>query len=653
MVKSKTVYLGIDGEGQGRREHKYVFLACSTEDGSRRWAVEDRNGIKTVDALDFILKLPRGKHKIFAYSFGYDITKILTDLDNRTLYQLFRPEGRQRSGIDAVKGPIPVQWKEYVLNYQGSKFIVSRGKKRVVIWDIFKFFQSKFVEALRDWRVGNEVLWNRMQAMKDQRSEFDKLDFEQVKNYCFEECECMAELARKLTEAHVSAGLKLRSYYGAGSTASAMLSKMGIREQLIDNRPPEMNFAIASAFFGGRFENSAIGPIEGLIYSKDISSAYPYQLVFLPCLKHGTWELAKDRNTLENSKAAIVEYGLGPCNPKNKNFDAWGPFPFRTSDGSICFPKQSGGGWIYKDEYLHAERLFPHIQFKQAWVYRCSCDCIPFRQIPGYYAERCRIGKEGPGIVIKLGCNSCYGKLAQSVGNALFNNWLWAGMITSGCRAQGLEILGLHNEWRNLLMFATDGIASLENVPSPIPKDTGTFGVISKGVLTPLGGWENKILKKGIFLARPGIYFPLNPTIDEIKEVRGRGIGKGVVLENWRRIVEAWPPTDIGDTVSVTNVTRFCGAKSSISGTYTRASGVDGAPSYGQWITRRVEMSFTPLPKRLGVRKDNRTLTLRSLPLELCSTPYDKAVQSEETLELRGVTEEVLEQPDGDLTDYE
>jgi hypothetical protein len=50
----------------------------------------------------------------------------------------------------------------------------------------------------------------------------------------------MAELARKLTEAHQAAGLKLKSYYGAGSSAAAMLSKMGILQKIV--KPPAARF---------------------------------------------------------------------------------------------------------------------------------------------------------------------------------------------------------------------------------------------------------------------------------------------------------------------------------------------------------------------------------------------------------------------------
>lgn len=659
-----TRYLGIDGEGQGRREHKYIFLACSDEQGLKRWSVENPQGLSTQECFDFLMRLPTHHTKIFAYAFSYDLTKMMTDIDNRTLYILFRPELRQRKPEEAVKGPKAVRWHNFMLNYQGSKFTIQQGRKKIVIWDIFKFFQSKFVNALRDWKVGNVELWDRMQKMKDQRADFDKLRFSEVKEYCFEECACMAELARKLTEAHVQAGLILKSYYGAGSSASAMLDIMGIREKLQKNYPPEMEHAISCAFFGGRFENSVVGPIYEKVYNYDISSAYPYQLYFLPCLVHGRWELTTDRKMLEASDvtSGLVHYELRKTNPGNVlrlQYQAWGPFPFRTKEGSICFPKQSGGGWVYRDEYLQGERLFSYVGFKEAWIYRKTCDCIPFQKIPTYYCERCRIGKEGPGIVIKLGCNSCYGKLAQSVGNALFNSWLYAGLITSGCRAQLLELLGLHQNWKNALMMATDGLCTREKLVPPKPRNTETWHAMTKGVATPLGGWEEKSIDKGMFFARPGIYFPMNPTLEEIKDVRGRGVGKGVVLENWKRIVEAWPTKHITDTVAVTNVTRFCGAKSSISQAgkpgaylYHRAEGHDSKPSYGQWISRKVEMSFNPLPKRLRVRRDGRTLVLRKLPVGVESTAYDPALQSEDKSELGHVQNEALEQPDCDLSDY-
>ncbi len=641
-------YLGIDGEGQGREDHRYVLLGVNDEHGTIPQYLESlpSGHLSTKECLDFILSLPTYRTKIFSYSFNYDLTKILTDLDNKSLYLLARPELRARPGPDAAKGPYPVKWKGYRLNLQGTKFSVSKDGKRVVIWDIFKFYGSKFVSACVDWKVGSPEAIAHMSLMKDKRSEFDKESPDKVRAYCLEECQFIAELARKLVEAHESADLKLTSFYGAGSSGAAMLNAMGVRERICPP-PIQMHDAIASAFFGGRFENSVIGAVKEEVWNYDISSAYPYQCTFLPCLVHGHWSKTLRRVDIERATVALVRYSLGAVS----GYTDWGPFPFRTADGSISFPIKSGGGWVWKDEYLQGEKLFPHVKFEEAWCYQCSCDCKPFSKIPEYYTLRLKIGKEGPGIVIKLGVNSVYGKLAQSVGNAVFNSWIWAGLITSGCRAQILEMMGLHHDRSNLLMVATDGIYSRERLSTPPPRNTGT-GHTGK----PLGGWEEKRVEKGLFLARPGIYFPLNPTTKELKDIRGRGVGKGVVFENWEIIQKTWERDGLAGVAKVANVSRFCGLKTSIhksSKGYTRANGKNPAPAYGQWINREVSLKFDPKPKRECVNPDGLTLKLMEFPSDLMSIPYKNAMLSKESLELRMAELEMSEQPDGDMVLYE
>jgi len=653
--KEKPIYIGIDGEGQGKKNHRYVLLAASSEDGEKIWSVQDHS-LSTRQCLNLILQLPRNA-KIFSFSFGYDLTKILEDLDNESLYLLFHPELRRRKGPDAKKGLLPVKWKGYRLNLQGTKFKVSKDGKTVIIWDLFKFYQSKFVNALKDWKVGSKEDIEHMSYMKDKRAEFDKESPYAVFQYCLKECRYIGTLARLLDEAHELAELKLKTYYGAGSSGAAMLGAMGIKEKV---RPtPEILIQpVAMAFSGGRFENSIIGMVEPgiLVYNRDISSAYPYHTTFLPCLIHGEWHLTKKREEIESAQCALIHYGLG-ISP----ITTWGPFPFRDKDGSISFPIQSGGGWVWKDEYLAGERIFHHVQFKEAWVYQTACECRPFERIPEYYIIRLRIGKEGPGIVIKLAINSCYGKLAQSVGNAIFNSWIWAGLITSGCRAQVLHMLGLHKDWSNLLAVATDGIYTLENIQAPIPRDTGTFESMNeKGEYKPLGAWEEKKFNKGMFFARPGIYFPMNPTIEDIKEIRGRGVGKGVILENWPKIIDCWDEHGINGIAKIANVSRFCGVKTSISRSgkrghyrYNRAKAEDGKmPCYGQWINRQVDMTFNPMPKRRKVNADGRTLQLRKFPQWMQSTPYQRSLISRESLELLAAKLELMEQPDADITDF-
>jgi hypothetical protein len=154
-------------------------------------------------------------------------------------------------------------------------------------------------------------------------------------------------------------------------------------------------------------------------------------------------------------------------------------------------------------------------------------------------------------------------------------------------------------------MIATDGIFTKEKLELSAPKDTGTSATGK-----PLGGWEEKIFDRGIFVARPGVYFPLSPTEAELKTVRGRGVGKAVVLSCWQSIVDAWHRVGIGGSFEVTRVVRFCGAKSSITRfgpkpyyRYRRAAGETSSVRYGSWIERDVQMSFHPMPKRAGLKK--------------------------------------------------
>lgn len=673
--------VGIDGEGQGRDNHRYMLLAYANESGSVRRHIEAKTGegLSTVECLEFILNAPK-LARFFSYAFNYDLTKILTDLDERTLYLLFRPELRPNLSRKKA-GPKPIVWNGYKFNLISSKFIVSKGNKRVVIWDTFKFYQAKFTAALTEWlskeaepdtmnavpdstcktgwRLWERPEWghivDRMAHMKDLRQDFDKLGRDEIREYCYQECELMATLTRKLINAHNKAGLTLRSYYGAGSTSGAILKSIGI-DKAHRTGPASMDAAVAAAFFGGRFENSVIGEITGHLWEYDISSAYPYQLYQLPCLECGTWEYTKERKGLGLSRHALVQYKLHP----SKHKYPWGPFPFRigksfitngrkNSSGSIVFPSQSGGGWIWRDEYLAGEKLFDNVEFIGAWVYKTECNHRPFEEIPRYYVERLRIGKEGPGIVIKLACNGCYGKLAQSLGiDPPFQSWIWAGMITSGTRAQILDVLGLHKDWSNMYVIATDGIKTRERLQMPVPIDTGTMTEHKK----PLGGWEETPIKNGIFVARPGIYFPLNPSKDDMKKVRARGLGRKSLYDNWERVINAWRANQ--PSVVVGNVSRFHGAKSSIS----KYIGDDGKPAfrrsplYGQWSNKEIEMTFDPMPKRESINADG-TLKMRAMPMDMVSAPYNRSLVSQEAIQLKLAMLELLEQPDGgDYADY-
>jgi hypothetical protein len=657
--KRPDYLVGIDGEGmdipwpegkeqyatnkdgsRGRilRNHIYTLLAYSDEHGRNTAHFYSPTGLTTKQCLDFILSIPV-RARPFAFAFNYDLTMLLRDVDDRTLYLLFRPEKRH-----VGRKPKAVKWEGYELNLIGTRFSVKRNGKRVHIWDTFRFYQSKFVDALGTWKAAEDKLLERMRRMKDARGDFDKYTHEEVLSYCLEECRYMAVLTKKLIDAHNKAQLPLRSFFGAGSTASVLLKQLGIDKETRDG-PKEMQVPVASGFFGGRFENRVCGPVDGLVHSYDISSAYPYQLFSLPCLACGTWERSISRKAVSTATAALVKYSFTP-----RSCVHWGPLPFRCPDGSIVFPSSSDGGWVWRSEFEAAERHWKGVNFHEAWVYKTECNHRPFETIAHIYRERLKLGKEGPGIVLKLGANSCYGKLAQSVGvSRPFRSMIWAGMVTSGTRAQLLDAIGSHKNRANCLMLATDGIYTKEKLTMPEPIETGTRIPVwnekkQANEYKPLGGWEHKEVPNGVFAARPGIYFPLNPTDEEMEKFRARGIGRKQLYANFRKIEAAYESQD--QTVKIDEVIRFHGAKSSIHQTRDEAGNPRFVRSerYGQWRPRPIEMSFSPLPKREAILPDG-SLSLRRMPRGLESQPYDRALMCPDALQLKLEETIRLEQP--------
>lgn len=625
-------FIGLDGEGVGRRPHEYTFLGAADAKGKVYLQV---NTPSTVQAFKALVSLPRNA-TLVAFSFGYDLTKILADLPNEAIYLLFRPELRQRWHFGQRRIVTdPVRWKGWSLDWCAGRFTVKNqaSGRKAVIWDLFKFFACSFVSALETWQAAPPEAIARIKAMKDQRSEFESLDSKAVNDYCLEECRYLAELAARLYDAHIAAGLQLKGFYGAGSTGAALLRKLDVQGHMNDG-PEEMRAALAGAFYGGRFEISRCGVVKGRAWNYDISSAYPYQCTRLPCLSCGHWTEVRTEKKALRCRAAIVkvEVAIDPNEP-------WGPLPFRSPKGEISYP-HSCTTWVWASEYQAAKRLFPDgITFVGAWALSGDCECgrpYPLAAISEVYRERVRLGKEGQGLALKLGANSVYGKFAQSIGTPQFQSWVWAGMITAGCRAQMLDMLGLVTDRSQVLMIATDGIVSRERIDPPKPWDTGTFDLKK-----PLGGWEEKPYPKGVVLLRPGVYFPLEPSPEEMAGIRARGIGRRTMVEHYRDAQLAIEQGREGHQFP--SVSRFVGAVSGIwltpSGQYVRSE------DYGEWVEREIKLSFSPLPKRENGFK------LRDYG-GFETTPYTPALISPEAAELAREGNELYEQRDGDYEPY-
>lgn len=575
MRSKSRRWVGVDGEGVGRKPHRYVLLACSDGD-----YIQNRSGLRTHECLDFLLDLGTRDARVCGYYLSYDWTMILRDLSDDALYRLFRPEMRALPHGAFSRVEYKYRRRTYQIHWLAGAMWINDSKRKVTIWDLGKYYQGPFVNALIDWKIRPDVQ-DEIAEMKKRRSVFTFKEISRIRRYCLNECEALAEFAAAVEQAHTDADLKPRGWFGPGSTASVLLRRHNIHERR-GIVPPPMIEAVACAFFGGRAEISRSGTVKGPIYSYDISSAYPYHASMLPCLEHGRWErVSRERALTGRAVAHALVHGRIDRTP-----GAWGPLPVRLPSGSIVFPQSGATGFWWREEWQAArEGWGKGVKFDHAYVLRRECDCQPFSFLPAMFERRRQVDKEsGEGKVLKLGMNSVYGKLAQTIGGAQYASRVWAGMITSGTRAQVLQLMLRHKRLESVLMIATDGLFSTEMIDA---NDTPVR----------LGGWERKE-HDSITLVRPGIYW-----LGETK-LRARGLGRDSL--DVAKVQLAKALEDGLSKVQLASRTAFGGAKLCVYARTKKPTAANALPEvelrrsehYAQWHEIPTHVSLSPAPKR-------------------------------------------------------
>jgi len=638
--------IALDGEGYTDRKgrHRYTYLAACSADKTIRELHRPR-GIPTYEVLDFLLALPR-KAILVGFALGYDRTKWIEDMKDGAIYALTHPELRT-----GEHGPRPVRWRHYLVNMVSRKFSVTRAhedesREHRVVWDVWSFFQTSFVSALRKWGVGTEREVDRIERMKKKRASFKAIG-PRERAYCRSECRLLATLVRELLDAHQAAGLAPATLFGPGSTATVMLEAMGADAHNVAGTPAFMR-AVRRAFFGGRFEDSRVGPVRSPLYAYDLAGAYPYAWCLLPCLRHGRWRKVGPKGcekALARGRLALVRWRL----PAQRHQLAWGPLPFRlggketpeAARGNIVFPARSAGGYAWSPEVV-AGRKLARIEVRGGWVYEKRCHCgHPFRRLMvGWYKERLRWGSKGRGRVLRLGMNSCTGKSMQAVGAAKYRCLVRAGLVTSYTRARLLEAIASASSPWHVLEVATDSVLASEPLSLPAPVDLGTARAAKRAGNNPLGAWDTSpVNPDGAFLCRPGMRFRLGEA-DE-GETAARGLGVSALHAARAAIMASWQKQPLGE-VRVPAGRTFIGAKSGIRRVGRRGWKFKRSPDYGRWVEPPPRLvSFKPGPKRDAVLPTHAGQGLRLSCWELPmgrryeSAGYDEEQVSEAVQQLR------------------
>lgn len=508
-------FVGVDGE-EFESSVRYGLICSSSGE-----SLQDRRGISTADGLDFLYDIAQtGRVKqrpiLVGFAFQYDVNMILRDVPLDTLRTLWRTS-------ECV-------WRGWAIRYKPRREfafrprISTRGKKPrwSRVWDVFGFFQTRFVTALEKWRIGSPAMIARMKA---ERGTFKWRDLERVRDYCFAECDALAELMETLRAAATQAGIKVTRWDGAGALAGSLMSahKMKRFHAPRPARSALQNRGIESArcaYYGGRIEVVRWGQHNDALYAYDLRSAYPAALAQLPCMACGEWIAG---GTIDTPwRTHYVEWRLDGLVL---------PFPWRARDGSILYAR-TGRGWYWDCELrsaqdaLRAGIITGTIRVLKSFTYVPQCDHAPWSWIPEVYAERERFLQQNNAAEkpLKLGLNSLYGKCAQRAGNdgrrPPYQQLVWASLTTAMTRSTLYRASWPVVQSGDLVAYATDAIMTTAplQLPGPVPG-------------TP-GGWTSETYPNAT-VVMPGVYW-LGDRVMKSRGWRSTEIVRDTILGAWQ-----------------------------------------------------------------------------------------------------------------------
>lgn len=572
-------FVAWDGEGitpEDQEQQNYVLFG-----NSLGYTIQTKGRLSTDECLAIIIDTERAHPNVIhvGFAFGYDVEMILRDLTIRHLH-ILRSKGR-------------VHWRSYRLEYKRSKwFQVTReidGKSVTAkIWDVWGFFQSSFVKAIKD-NIGNIPELAQIEAGKSGRGQFtyDDLESGMMTAYWRLELKLTVDMMTALRERLYAANLKITHWHGPGAIASKAFTMHQMARYMqpeLSHRVSEtdaaVNGAAQYAYAGGRFELFRIGHHAGRVYAYDIRSAYPSAIKELPNLANGEWRYNSSPNPSNLARFGV--YRLRFASPAVLSSKPM-PFFYRDPKYAIHYPNVVEG-WYWTPEASYAAFLGNDVTLIEGWEFIENDPAErPFHWVEDVYSTRAQWKREGNAsqMALKLLLNSLYGKMAQRVGwehaggAPRWHQLEWAGYVTSLTRSKIFKAMLLAYKQNALIGVETDGIFSTK----PLALDLGPG----------LGQWEAEEYDEMIYL-QSGFYYKKQG--DEWS-AKYRGFDKGsVTYEDTMSVLKAWQPWTGERGILSGTTTRFA-----TMGAYLQSPFADDLRN--RWVT---------LPRELAIGGDGKRI---------------------------------------------
>lgn len=496
--------------GCDRWRHDYVLLTI--DDEPPLTSLDGLSALSWWDIFEYVhdYQVANRDACMVGFYLGYDFTHWFRTLSENRATTLITKEGqllRRRVASGGNNTPFPVYATapndvEWEFDYLPGRRVKLRPKGHQVwayVCDTGSYWQSSFLAAINpaSWPtpVCNVEEYDTIVEGKSRRGSA-VLDQDMMRYNALEN-RVLSRITTELDTAFRSVGIKLSrsQWFGPGQVAQKWLGMQNLitADVLHTVVPAPFMRAAERTYYGGWFNIPVHGPVAWL-EEWDINSAYPYAMTRLPCLEHGRYSEGAGNTPPPNTQWVILE-----IDAYSPNRDIGAGLMCRRDDGSIHTP-QHVKGWYWQHEIHAAMRAtgmtWRDVKVSRWWAYEaCSCR-PPLRGLEGLYEKRLRVGKNTPeGKALKLIYNSCYGKLAQSIGSPKYANPIYASLITSLCRTMILGAIATHPmKSRAVAMVATDGIYFTH--PHP--------GLVAEA--EKLGGWDRSE-KHNVTLFKPGVYW--------------------------------------------------------------------------------------------------------------------------------------------------
>lgn len=678
-------FIGVDGEGiYVDGVHRYVLFGVGDQQ------IEDENGLEWTDILAFLYKFYQPRVAFTGFYLGYDFDQWIKTMPEKKAERLLTSEGRESrksKSKNLHSKVLPVDMPDgWQINMLGKKMFEFRKRycscdihyckhpkgPWMRICDAGAFFQTSFLSAIdpSKWSVPivSQEEYDLILKGKSNRSSAFRID-EEMRFYNRLENEILARLMRVLNDGFKEMGIVLApgQWFGPGQAAQKWLRNEDVpkAQEVVEDVPDWFLEAARESYFGGWFEIMMHGIVPGDTYEYDINSAYPHIIRNLPCLLHGSYHRGKGKPPSSNGEKRTYTMVYARLSNFRAGKPAYvGASLHRDSHDRIHRPTRTEG-WFWDHEIQAGKRAgFIRQCHIKEWMTYEACNCEPpMRNVAGLYDLRVRVGKDSPlGKGAKLAYNSMYGKFAQSIGNPVFANPVYASLITSGCRTMINDAIATHPKGKtHVAMVATDAVFFVT------PHD-------SLRISPSLGDWDYKC-RSNLCLFKPGVYWD-DKTRQSIAEGRNpnfkaRGIAAadfaselGIIdseFAEWSAnppeistvsgLVRGWPFVEFKARMALVSCLQAIRRhKWELAG---YVYGEDYEPPEGENNPLRLVQNANPTDKRIGAWPDtleDGRIIWRSepwtLPLDDCrSKPYEKRFGmddpwSQERREMFGITPE-------------